>query len=538
MALSGADITFDVEFQINATPSLSKLKLTLDDVFTGNGIALSDVVGGWEITGPDGIAFHPSNTTDIDADISLINNVISLPLTAGGAVQEGSYTFQFTALVTGAVTPGTYLSTSYPKTLCIEFPEADFSWESDCFCEPILTLTDATAYGEWTISSRTLSLFPPANAPTSTPITGSGNSVNTASTDVYSGLWTAGLSATVSRDYETHVVSGTITHTQANGSAVSSAQYDLTCDFLCDLRCCIRKAWLRYEEYRLAGNREMAEREMKKWLEATTLYSQAIQEIKNCGVTDNTSQYETRIKEILNCDDCDDCGSEESGLIVPLCSGSGTSYTFVAGTGLTVTDISGTVTYSLTTLNATKLANARLYDVTIDGGSSSFLSVTPSTDVTTTPFTDGFEIAWIGGAIPEATNYIGVQVNLTFTGGGAVLTQSQEVEVGTLYQTPTITAVDGGVASWPNYPALYKVSGFHVGSPGSYKALVERQDITAPGKISVAGTTIDIHPEVLGKDLVSGEFYVGLRFSNGMPATWGYINSVYTSIKVAILIIN
>lgn len=512
MPFSSSDVSISVTFQL----ATGKFLIGDTSGYAGAGINTADVNGQITIVGPDGQQFQTGSPGDIVFPPGT-NGVINIPLDSNGDYQEGTYAFTYVTVVTGGVDAGTY-STTLSVDFCVETPEAQFTWLSDCYCEPVLTLTDATAYGSWVISSRVLTLYPPNNAPQNTPITGSGVTVNTGSTDVYAGLWAAGLETEVSRDYGTYTVTDIVSSLNETGGNVnSSVTYTLSCDLdVCSIRCCINAQYNRYITALQNGNVPLANASKAVWEEMVALYSMIVQAVE-CGKTDNVNTYLSRIRLIGNCtEDCCSGSDSTGGLIVPLCQGGGGSYTFQDGAGVTVTIAGSTITYALSASNVTRLAALYNAEVTT---SDPYLTVTPTTNPGN-PDTVTYDIATTG--IPAQPEISSVTCEIKDVAGALTISINDKSLYGSgsvFDNTPSVTAVN----AYPAGNAEFHVDQFYLnsyGGAGKFKAFVELQKNNVGGA-SPFGSAINIYDRSFnGGTPEDSYFRFALMLPSGVPMTY------------------
>lgn len=440
-----------------------------DFVFTdvnpygAEGIALADVEGIITVTAPDGTIWHQGVYTapDIIPSVSLTNTTIVIPTDANGDIQEGTYTIVYEITVTGAVQPGVY-SKSYTIEYCDNQPVLAFDVDVDCLCG-IITGTDATQYtttdGTWTVNTRTLSLRN-ASVFASPQTTTSSTSTVVVNSNIYLGTWTWGM--------EVEVELVTATHTCLVTLAKQST-FEVACGDVCNIYCCIKALNTRYTTAYNSGDTYHAAIYATQLNRVTNLLNM-MQLAVDCGKNADANNLIAEIKTILNCTDDCGCGTEPR-LLVPLCSSSGgVTYTFAAGPGLSVTNVAGNVTYSLSTANANILA--AVYNTVVASGTG--INVTGPVIVAGQPpehtYTVNLAAAYSGAFPPIYSCYL----TMTFAGTTPMWALSNE----TIYdpsgdlQTPTITNLNSpGIT--PTAVNAFQVSNFDAsGAGGPFKAVI------------------------------------------------------------------
>jgi hypothetical protein len=522
-------------FQV-ATPRTSSLFLFTDTTdYAGYGIALADVTGTVTVRRPDGILL-PTGT--INPSISLTNNTISIPVDAGGELIEGEYEITYSIVVVGLVEAGTWTA-DFTADYCNDFPVAEFDWTINCQIAPIVSVSDVTNYttdeGTWVIGSRTITLYPPPNAPYNTPQSNAGASVNIGNNPVYTGTWSAGLSSVITLTLPSHTVTYTLTHYN-NGVMVDSAKTSVVCERFCSIRCCINEAYDRWQTAESNGNMAQAAQYKAQWLTAVGLLSIAVFEAENCNDDGNSNDYIAQIKATLSCnDDCGDCGGDTEGLITPLAGGSAVSYSFVNTTPayLAISVVGTTVNIGVSAATASILAGVYNYALGLSGSmtTAGFTLLGPVTTGSNPPlrsYTLGFT-----GTFPDVVDKYSEVVDVAFTGIGSLVTRTDQKVVGGEFQIPTtVDAVDLSALTWAAQPARFNIAGFWVTPPVGvdYKVTATMQYCD----YRYANTYLDSVTDYVQStgDKVADSFnLIVIDGSNGLPLSWGSLNAKYRSIS-------
>lgn len=465
--------------------------------YGAEGIALADVEGIITVTAPDGTVWHQGVYTapDIVPNVSLTNTTIVIPTDASGDIQVGTYTIVYEITVSGAVQPGVY-SKSYTIEYCDNQPVLEFDLEVDCLCG-VITGTDATQYtttdGTWTVNTRTLTLRN-ASVFASPQTTTSSTSTVVVNSNIYLGTWTWGMEVKVELVTATHTCLVTL---------AKQSTFEVACGDVCNVYCCLKALNTRYTNAKNAGDTYHAN-EYGVQLSRVSALLNMMQLAVDCGKNADANNLIAEIKTILNCTDDCGCGTEPR-LLVPLCSSTGgVTYTFAAGAGLSVTNVAGNVTYSLSTANANILA--AVYNTTVTAGTG--ITVTGPVITAGQPpvhdYTVALSATYTGAFIPLYSCYIEFDY-LTY-GWNAPATISNE----TIYDptgstvTPAITLLSPSA----NNVNSFQVANWNPGSAGS-KAILrvlewEYADATANSRKSRG--PVPVRPELFDMDNLSFVF--------------------------------
>ncbi len=370
-------LSINICFELNNTPK--NFKLTDDTDYTTEGIALTDVRGLFKITAPDGsIAYENAGyaasdftAPDIDADVSLINSLISLPLDSNGDVQLGNYVVEYKIDVAGAVQTGVY-DKSFSVENCHIDPLVDIDFTIDCF-NSNLTSTDNTDYGTElaptpTSVTRTHTAYAPPTTGLSDTVTS--NKILVAS-PIATKTWTLGISTVVQWDYPDGlcVISTIVGETEA----------EVVCDVsICDIFCCIDKLYNRYKAA-LATNSVLASEIKTTQLDVVALDLVLFQKALECGRNDKAQAYYDHILEVSGCEPGCSCSDDDVSVVIPVCVVAGTTVVDACGNGaitVTANTIGNTTTYTVCFQQALLDRLNALFNTTLTAGAG--ISVTPT----------------------------------------------------------------------------------------------------------------------------------------------------------------
>lgn len=522
-------------FNLSASPTPAFIYTDIDP-YGAEGIALSDVEGVFTVVAPDGQTWHQGVYTapDIVPSVSLTNTTIVIPTDANGDVQVGTYTITYEITVSGAVQPGVY-SKVYTIEYCEYQPELEFDVDVDCLCG-IITGTDVTQYttnaGTWTVNSRTLSLRN-ASVFASPQTTTSTTSTVTVNSNIYLGTWTWGMEVEVELVTSTHTCLVTL---------ASQNTFEVACGDLCSIYCCLKALNTRYVNAYNAGNTKDAAEYGALLNRATSLIT-LMQLAVDCGKNADASANIATLKALLNCTDDCGCGTEPR-LLVPLCSSSGgITYNFIAGTGMTVTNVAGNVTYSLSAANAAILAAT--YNTTVTAGTG--ITVTGPVITAGQPpvhdYTVALASAYTGGFMPVYSCYL----TMTFNAGIPqwVITNETIYDPAGTIATPAVT--NNGYAA--NNPNAFQVANWNALSAGSkaYLRVLEWELNDPTSQSNKTRLPVPFKPEVYDMDNLSFLFKLydasdGLYWGLGAvlphhPPTFKQLNDAVTSIQFELFIL-
>lgn len=524
---------------------------TFTDVnpYVAEGIALSAVKGWLTIVAPDGQTWHQGSLAnyDIDPNVALTNTTIVIPTDATGDIQAGEYTITYTINVTGGVQPGTY-SKVYTIDFCDVYPTPTLDIDVDVFCA-IITATDITSLvtsaGTWTLNSRSVVLTNAYNLAVPQNTTGTGVTT-TVSTNIYPGTWAYSITLNVTLTTSTHTCTNTL---------IASGTFQVEDYGLCDITCCLKSLYTRYSNAKTAGNTFLA---TEYWgqLEQSAVLLNLISNLANCGQSSDATARITELKTLLNCTGDCGCGDDEPTPLVPICgAGAGTSYNFLAGTGLTVTVAGGNVTYGLTPTNAAILAGAENAVVTSSDGT---LTVSATTDPSTSPPTTTYDTVLSTATKAKIPKEIAFDLVVSINVGGAptLTAVSQSIYDSTVFQAPTLTAQGYTTV---NSVAIIRVSNFMVSGTATFKHMVQVTDLDLSAKwdnnwggVTISGQQLYEAGLVKGKVLDvrvqnknTNAFDIVFRSDAGFPGnlspleytTWNMINTGFTQIRLTVRIV-
>lgn len=335
--------------------TFGKFILTDTTDYASAGIALADVVGYWEITYPSGVVRQGSFASpDIDANVSLVFNTLSIPLDSNSDFLEGNYKFTYNVRVTGAVDPGDYASAESTYKFCptVDFPSDDYAtptitYNVDCFCGK-LTMTDSTSYGSPTTISRVLTIFPPPSLGFAS-VTGSSSSLTYDPTDFYTGGYELEVDTLVT------YVSGIFT---VKGRVKGSVYENIKCDInLCALYNC----WDKYVRNVLTQSANFAglKNIPSSLFEGIILgqqYADLFDNAVKCNQYTKAQYWYDKLVELVDCDcGCQAADDDTPTLVTPSCGGSSSGSTVVAaGNNISVTSstVGTTTTYTVSVAQA------------------------------------------------------------------------------------------------------------------------------------------------------------------------------------------
>ena len=457
MPFTGNLLIVAEQWQITDPESSSLIQITEStDWLATYGIDPADVSITLELTRPDNI--QTSHAIAVGGA-----TLISAPIDALGAVQEGVYVYGYMITIVGAVDPGNYVKTN-TIDWCNECPVMAFNTTIDCNCAPIFIQKDVTPYPNnttvtTTITSRIITVRDGfGNSYTNVA---NGDTVTSENDSINAGEWKTTAAVTALLTYSNHTTQCTLTAAPGN-NPVPTARFSVDCIQLCNLKCCLDAQYNRAEAACFEGP------EQDKFLAAAAIFSIA-QGQAQCGDTSNLSKYSAEIKEILNCnEDCDDCSdTSQNGLIVPGCTSTGTTYTFLAGSSSIEVNVLGTtVTYSLTAKAESILAAVKIYNVTSSDGS---VTVGTSTSVAVIPTTT-FDLT-AGNIAPRDSMAFDLSFDLTGalppTGVISNLRIKSSDPAVPVFQSPTSIVVDAVACG-------ITISGFYVNDAlqGGFKVLI------------------------------------------------------------------
>lgn len=360
-------VSFTANFEMeNATPQLT---LTDTTDYATQGIVLGDGPAGViKLEGPSGVVYNNTDygAADIPLPLSAPNSTITipLPLDSGGNLLQGTYTVTYSVkLVSG---DGSEATLATEKAISYTKPSADVVMTYSA-STPLLTSDDRTDYTVDLITPsivRDHDIFYPASL--SIPrIDGTAKIVTTGTIYTVADTtlaYTSTLVADTTYDYGDGI---TLTD-----EVTGNGQIDITTGAtICQVYCCLNHAFDRY--LTLSTTNTIEAKKALTQLEEATSIAFLIFAANTCGKTDDVTAYANRLRSVLNCTDSCDCGDEPQ--IVVGSGGAGSTSVVEAGTGITVTSVTGgstttyTVAVSSSTLNniTTNASNIALNSIKI-----------------------------------------------------------------------------------------------------------------------------------------------------------------------------
>lgn len=361
--------------------------------YAGQSKPLTDVYGNFKIISPAGLTIHNNispTTPDIDANVSLINNTIPLPLDSNGNVLCGAYSFTYSITDTSdsSVTVVTSaISYTYKS------PEIELNISYDC-AKPELISEDETNYLVDGVLPTTSvfdhNLFYP-------PTTGAAT-INAAAdlitTNVFYTLKNVGLQhssdLTVDLTYDFPLYS---VIDQISGNEFE----DVICDpGLCDIFCGLYSLWNKYLE-------KKGSKCANEYLEKFLILSNAAQLVRQAYDCGQSSKIPSIIEEIkLQGNFADECCCDDDSAAPILVTGVGASSNSVvaAGTGIIVgAVVAGTTTTYTVSVDPVVLSNIlNITDSIVSAGVG--VSVTSATVGNTTTYTVSADYSLTDNVIP------------------------------------------------------------------------------------------------------------------------------------------
>lgn len=507
-------------FELNNDPKNFQFTDTTD--YASEGIALSDVVGIFKIVGPTGLTEYVNvdfGNPDIDADVSLVFDTVSLPLDTNGLVQSGEYVVTYTIRVVGGTQPGDFILTkTYDFTHTT--PQAQIDVTVDCRCSE-LTSTDTTDYGpSVTTILRTHTVTPPVGSgltPTvdSTPII--------KVTPITNKTWTGQISTVVTYNFPDELcVIDLIEGTDEN---------PVECDIsLCDIFCCIKKLADRY--FALQGVNDFAAETIQKEQLRDVMYLVALHDKATlCGQDKLATIYYNRILEIAECEEGCSCTDDgKPTLIVPVCGptgGSGdTTVVAVCGNGaitLGINTVGGTTTYTLCFDQQLLDKLNDLFEVAIIAGPGILV------DIVVDPITGKKTFTITNTNVPLDSLITNLVID--FPGGFPLFTKDGESVNGTAFQASTLDFLNSSnFAAWDANNTEFEIKNFLTGS-----------DIYS-ANVVITGFSLKKGPsnvlQTFTASLVSissaggGSLKFELFDSQGLPMTGKALNKIFNQITL------
>jgi hypothetical protein len=454
MALSSAD--FNLTFDYSSSPKVFILQDTSD--YAGASVSTTVATGCiTNITAPDGTTIYANSDhtePDIDADVSLINNSISLPLMGDGSVQQGAYSVTYQVRISGASIDVAYDVTK-TKTYTLNYSPVSLSIGGTVDCNiPRITGTDNTSYTTGGVAPTVLRDFRivyPAVANTS-DVTGTTSTISTTSVYVVkNSILVYNLT-----------LSSTLTYSMGSGIYIKDLltcthKLDVQCDpNLCDVYCGLWKLWNTWTNAKGTTYGNDALTKLQKAISIMSLAKQAIE----CGKQTHVSAYLADIRALGDFND--DCGcSEGTPVLLTGLAGIVANIIVEAGNGVTVTEVESggqtTYTVSLQTALYNKLNNMSVLDFAAGTGitisSSTAADGTVTYTITNSATTDN----------PDSFFYELQIVSNKTAGLVPTLTAVKSKKYGSVFTTSGVSIVNNNASTytiWETSPNSFTLSSF------------------------------------------------------------------------------
>lgn len=370
-------VTYEVSFSSNEARTIGSIRITDTTNWASYGIDPADVEMAFGIVGPDGNAYRlptigqPGN---IFPDVQLWQD-FPLPTASNGTVQQGDYTVSMVARVSPpSPDPNDYEPDDVVANLCTDTPTLCLTTNPDCL-RLIVTATDETQWEAlgWTVNSRSMTLQYPSATYHAT-ITGAGPSITTGGEPIWNGTWTATVTVSVTKDG----YSLTLTTVK---------QFDVACDFDgCRLYCMLKNKFAQWQSAFERGDVRTQEK-TRTDLEQMSVLSQMIAMSITCGDDTYLNTLMNRFKIVAtgnangDCDCCSSCSDPQQ--LVPIWnSGSGSTWTPIAGNNMTITPGVNSYTFAVSDAFANLVGSLYNTQVTSTGGTITVTSVTVGNVVT------------------------------------------------------------------------------------------------------------------------------------------------------------
>lgn len=441
-------ITNTVEF-VQELGGVTRIRITDTADFVAAGYPLNTIEIFLQVTSPDGTVFHPINLSfpDITPSVSRVAEFL-VPTDTSGAAQTGEY--KVLEYVTSSVGPTSGTTEDVVHELCTDAPELCISEVTNCL-SMFLTATDATPWASngFTVDDRVFTLYYPQGAGPS-PIVTASTAITTP--DLYTGTYSAVLVVTVTRDNFT----GTFRTTKEfKANCMNSSD-------LCSLLCCLDSVYQRTA----SDNSNVSTLAKVDYIMMTSLM-QHIVGAASCGDASLLDELLGKFYKIGGCSRNCSCGcndGEGPTLLVPIHpgSGSGTTYTFVQGAGITIVQVGDTVTISM---NAVQLALLNSLYNTV-GAAGYGISVARTGPAGSPPaYTDT-----ITNSLPAFDSF---SVRITYNPQVPSVAMSTIQLVGTTFKDTLVSVVDNG-------PGLIfqRFSGFISSGTPAYRVNIMVSDYT------------------------------------------------------------
>lgn len=382
---------FTTNFYLTPNPPQLRLTDTTDwSVLAGGEVAYNIGVN-FSIQDPSSNIFYqntyygtggatPLTSPDIHIETSVVNPPVlvfptNLPTTIDASgntvVDNGNYII--TAIYTVQTIAGGAIAT-YTATNTVNYclPTPNLAIQSFVDCVNLrMVVTDASTFPVGTSITRLFTITNPVGATITTAAASwaSSNLYSTPNGMVYNIL--LAITAIIPL-----TGGGTVTLSLSGSKGV-----DTNCaSTLCGAYCGLATLAMRYEDEKNVNPGEALL--TKATMGIVSYYVMLYQQAQSCGISADLDGYLAKIKSQANFSSACSCDSDTPQLLVNTCgcSGGGT-YTFAAGNGLTVTNVDGTVTYSMADTQYNKLQAS--YNTVVAVGAGLSLGTVTVGDTTT-----------------------------------------------------------------------------------------------------------------------------------------------------------
>lgn len=515
-----------------------KFNFTDTTDYGGQGIDPADVaICFTNIIDPTGnVRYSNTDNTspDIDPNVALTNNLISLLLDNNGDVVLGTYSITASYHVDlDTLYPETTVTKTYSFNITYQQPTVTVVLEANCIT-PLLKSTDTTNYtinGVTPTITRVHTIFFPAVLQLAN-LTGTGAVLQTSS--FYTNEHSSEVVSTLTYAFTGYTVIDVATGT---------ASIDVECDAqLCDLYCCMAAEWNRYLSFKTT-NKTQANIHLTNWMkmmDAAGLIGVAL----TCG---KTADINNLTEFILNLGNCQvGCGCTD-GDPVPVTGLGGLGSVNVAVTScnnnvisVTSSTAGGVTTYQVCLVPTIVAKINASYNTTLIAGSN----------ITITSVTVNGNIEYTVNADTQTSpNMITILGRISYTAANvATFTLTDVQKTGTIFN-PALVVGDLHVLNsngtdaqvfntWKNFNNYFKVDNFFVaGSERDFKVFIQAQRVIfGSSLLSLVMSWIPVY--LWGTtQLNQGELF--FRFTAPDQSTI-YANSAYaqvgTIIEIAIVI--
>lgn len=356
---------------INGVPNPDYRKITFTDVTDYTGENLTTLKGYFSIINPTGTVLHLGNVTtpDIDQDVSMVFDSVSVPLDSLGNLLSGYYKIQYFVEQSGTIVYNTEeVSVLICDDDCDNVTNGDLEIDINCD-SAVATAYDRTEYASGSEVERVLTLRPPlgskySNGTVASTYSTTNNYVN--SDALWSGVWEAHLVAIVTH---TDIVGGfefkTIEYVDVYDNA------EATCSInLCALYSCITQTLEKVKKQASDRGGLGNNVDLHDFVSTIEMEYISMEVARSCGNKTKVVEHYNKLKELLGCD-CG-CGNSTSPTLIEAILPTVNNINVVGSSPITViSSVSGgTTTYTislsasfLNVYNALKKVNV----VSLDG---------------------------------------------------------------------------------------------------------------------------------------------------------------------------